>query len=176
MSMPTQPDDARRSSEPAVRGVFRDRDAVARAVRRLTAESVPVDSIRVLLVDGSGQARREIPIEDEAGALRGALVGAGVGAAVGVVLVLVAAVGLVGSEMADLFGIAGMAGAVRAISVCALAGMPLGTILGMGRWDARRHISERDVTTGEVHVMVESARLATLARGILESAGAERVE
>lgn len=179
MSSPTHSNDHPRYSPDAgthVRAVFRDRDGVSRAVRRLTAESVPVDSIRVFVVDGSGRRRREIAVEDEAGAFRGAFMGAGIGAAVGAALVLLAAIGLVGSERADLFGISGVAGAVRVMAVCALAGLPLGTILGMGRWDATKRISESELTDGEVHVVVESAKLATLARGVLEAAGADRVE
>jgi hypothetical protein len=159
-----------------VTGVFRDRDGVSRAVRRLTAKSVPVDSIRVFVAGRGGRRRREIPVDDEAGALRGALVGAGVGAVAGAVLVLVAAIGLIGSEWADLFGISGIAGAVRAIAVCALAGVPLGKILGMGRWDATKSISESDVESGEVHVVVESGKLSAVARRVLDDAGAYRVE
>lgn len=158
-----------------VKGVFRDRDGVSRAVRGLTAESVPVDSIRVFVVPSDGR-RREIPVEDEAGALRGALMGASIGTAVGLVLALLVTTGLLGSGSAGLLGISSISDALGAIAVCAIAGVPLGTILGMGHWDAKKKISESDVTDGEVHVVVESAKLAALAVRVLERAGADRVE
>ncbi|HUP51396.1 MAG TPA: hypothetical protein VM198_02885 [Longimicrobiales bacterium] len=159
-----------------VKGVFRDRESVSRAVRRLTAASVPVDSIRVFVVARDGGRRREISVEDEAGALRGALIGAGIGAAIGLALALLVTTGLFGSRSAGFFGISSISDALGVIAVCAIAGVPLGTILGMGRWDATKRISDAELTDGEVQVVVESAKLAKLARGVLEDAGADRVE
>jgi hypothetical protein len=159
-----------------VTGVFSDLGRVSRAVRDLAARSVPADSIRVLVVDGHGRRVREVAVEDEAGALRGALVGAAWGAAVGLALVLVAALGVLGSVGTDLFGLDDLAGAVRAVAVSALAGLPLGVIVGMGRWDARKRISTEELAAGAVQVVVESRRLAGLARGVLTEAGADRVE
>lgn len=171
-------DDRQRAldADAPVKGVFRDRERVGRAVRRLTAESVPVDSIRVFVVPRDGGHRREIPVEDEAGALRGALMGAGIGTAVGVVLALLVTTGLLGSRSAGFLGISSISDTLGTIAVCAIAGVPLGTILGMGHWDAKKKISESDVTGGEVHVVVESAKLAGLSRRVLEDAGADRVE
>lgn len=157
-------------------GVFRDTDAVSRAVRELTAVSVPVDSIRVFVVDAQGRRTREVAVEDEAGALRGGLIGAGVGAAVGVVGVVALVAGLLGSSANELFGLADLAGALRVVAVCAIAGLPFGVILGMGRWDARRGISEAEIAAGRVEVLVASERLAPVARRVLTEAGAERVD
>ena len=159
----------------SVTGVFRNPDDVSRAVRRLTAKSVPVDVIRVFVVDETGTRRREIPVEDEAGALKGALVGAGLGALVGLVIVILVPI-LMGSASLGALGTATLMGSLRAIAICAVAGLPLGAILGMGRWQGSKRIAATGLTPHRIHVAVESEELASLARAVLEDAGAERVE
>lgn len=158
-----------------VMGVFRDPEDVNRAVRGLTAKSVPVDSIRVFVVDEQGRRRREIAVEDEAGALRGALIGAGLGAIAGVLIVILVPL-FSGAASLGALGASTFLGALRAIALCAAAGLPLGAIIGMGRWQGRKKIEETGLIPHRIHVAVESEELASLARAVLEDAGAERVD
>jgi hypothetical protein len=159
----------------SVLGVFGDPDDVDRAVRRLTAKSVPVDSIRVFVVDERGRRRREIAVEDEAGALRGALTGAGLGALVGVLTVILVPV-LTGGASVGGFGVSSLFGALRAVALCAAAGVPLGAIIGMGRWQGRKKIAETGLGPHRIYVAVDSDQMASVARAVLEDEGAERVE
>lgn len=158
-----------------VSAVFHDRDAVTRAVERLTEKSVPADSIRVFVEDGRG-GRREIPVEDESGVLRGALMGAVVGAAVGLGIVVAVALGYYGPAEVDVLSFRGVTGAMRAILGAAAAAVPLGALLGLGHWRGRKKISRDDFEEGEATVVVESDELATLAREVLEDMGGSNVE
>ena len=158
----------------SVTGVFRDPGRVSRAVRRLTAKSVPVDSIRVFLVDEQGRRTREIEVEDEAGALRGGLIGAGLGAILGLLIVIL--VPVLGSASVGPIRVSAFLGALQAIALSAVAGIPLGVIIGMGRWRGRKKIEETGTTPHRIHVTIESEELASVARAVLEDAGAERVE
>lgn len=159
----------------SVTGIFRDPDDVNRAVRRLTAKSVPADSIRVFLVDESGEPRQEIRVEDEAGALKGALIGAAAGAGIGLVIVILVPILMGGESIAGL-EVASLLGALRAMAILAVAGVPLGAILGMGHWQGRKRIADTGLSPHRIHVAVESEELATLAREILADSGAEHVE
>lgn len=159
----------------SVTGVFRDPGDVNRAVRRLTAKSVPADSIRVFIVDEAGQRRREVDVEDEAGALKGALIGAAAGAGIGLVIVLLVPM-LMGGVNIGWLDASSLLGALRAIAILAVAGVPLGAILGMGHWQGRKRIAETGLSPHRIHVAVESDEFATLAREILEDSGAERVD
>ena len=159
----------------SVMGVFRDPDHASRAVRRLTAKSVPVDSIRVFMVDEQGRRQRELAVEDEAGALKGALIGAGVGAVLGLLAVILVPI-LTGVATVGALSISTFLGALRAIALCAAAGVPLGAIIGMGHWQGRKKIEESGLTPHRIYVAVESDELAAIARAVLEDAGAERVD
>ena len=159
----------------SVTAVFSDPADVNRAVRRLTEKSVPADSIRVFLVDESGVRRREVDVEDEAGALKGALIGAAVGAGIGLLIVVLVPV-LMGGVSLGALDVASVLGALRAMAILAVAGVPLGAIVGMGHWRGRKRIAETGLSPHRIHVAVESDELATLARGILLESGAERVE
>jgi hypothetical protein len=159
----------------SVTGIFHDPEDVNRAVRRLTAKSVPVDVIRVFVVDETGTRRHEIAVEDEAGALKGALVGAGLGAAIGLLVVILVPL-LTGSASVGALGVSTLMGALRAIAICAVAGLPLGAILGMGHWEGRKRIAASGLSPHRIHVAVESEELASLARSVLEDSGAERVD
>lgn len=159
----------------SVVGVFRDPHDVNRAVRQLTAKSVPADSIRVFLVDEAGERRREVEVESEAGALKGALIGAAAGAGLGVVIVILVPI-LMGGVSLGALDVSSLLGALQAIAILAAGGVPLGAILGMGHWQGRKRIERTGLSPHRIHVAVESNELASLARGILEQSGAERVE
>lgn len=158
-----------------VEGVFHDRRSVTRAVEALAEKSVPADSVRVLVRDDSGEHRREIPVEDESGALRGAIIGAGVGAVVGLAIAVAVGTGMAGPAGAGILSLEGLAGAFRAMLAAAAAGVPLGGLLGMGYWRGRKKISEEDFQRGTAVVVVESDELSQLARETLRGAGASDV-
>jgi hypothetical protein len=160
----------------SVKGIFHDRDRVKHAVRHLTQNSIPVDSIRVFVLDAAGRRKREIAVEDEGGALEGALIGAAVGAAVAVIAVVLVSAGVFGPPSASPFGVASVLGALSAVAVGIAVGVPLGSLFGMGHWQGWKMISNKDVDSGHVEVVVESEELAPLARGVLEDAGADQVE
>lgn len=155
-----------------VAAIFRDRDSVIRAVERLAEKSVPADSVRVFVDDQAG-GRREVPVEDESGALRGALIGAAVGALIGVGIVIAVALGLYGPAEVGVLSFRGVAGALRAILGGAAAAVPLGALLGLGYWQGRKKISKDDFRTGTATVVVESDELSELARGVLQETGGD---
>lgn len=155
-----------------VSAVFRDPDAVIRAVDRLAEKSVPADSVRVFVDDGRG-GRREIPVEDESGALRGALIGAAVGATVGLGIAIAGALGLYGPTEVEVLSFRGVAGALRAILGGAAAAVPLGALLGLGYWQGRKKISKDDFRSGTATVVVESDELSELSRQVLQETGGD---
>lgn len=163
--------DKQRSRSGTVVAEFRDRASLTRAVRELTSHSVPVDSIQVFVRSPDGE-RREVPVEEGAGVLRGALIGAGVGAAVGVLLVALVLAGAFGEPGVGLFGVRGIIGAVRTVMLTAAAAVPLGALLGMGRWRTAGRISDRELERGSAQVVVTSEELEPRAREILQRAGA----
>jgi hypothetical protein len=150
---------------------FRDRASLHRAVRELTNQSVPTSSIQVYVRSPDGR-RREVPVEEGAGTLRGALVGAAVGASVGAVIVVLVFAGAFGEPGVGLFGVRGIAGAVRTILLTAAAAVPLGALIGMGRWRSRDDISDRELEQGSAEVVVTSEAMESRARDILRRAGA----
>jgi hypothetical protein len=153
---------------------FRDRASLNRAVRELTGHSVPVDSIRVFARSPEG-SRREIPVEEGTGTLRAALLGAAVGAVAGVVLVGLVLAGAFGEPGVSILGVRGIVGAVRTIVLTAAAAVPLGALLGMGRWRSSGEISDQELARGSAEVVVTSRELEPRAREILRRAGAVRV-
>jgi hypothetical protein len=163
-----------RASQESVKGVFHDRDRVKQAVRQLTENSIPADSIRVFILDATGRRRREVAVEQEAGALEGAVIGAVIGSVVAVIAVVLVSAGVFGPPSASPLGIASVMGALSAIALGIAVGVPLGSLFGMGHWQGWRKISEKDVTSGHVEVVVESEELAALARRVLDDAGADR--
>jgi hypothetical protein len=152
-------------------GEFRDRASLNRAVRELTGHSVPADSIQVYVRSSDGH-RRRVPVEEGAGTLRGALLGAAVGAAVGVLIVALVFAGAFGEPGVGFFGARAISGALRTIVLTAAAAVPLGALLGMGRWRSRGEISDRDLERGGAEVVVTSQELEGRARDILRRAGA----
>lgn len=159
----------------AVSAVFRDRGHATRAVRRLAEKSVPADTIRVFLLADDDTRRHEIPVEDEAGALRGALIGAGVGAVVGVGVVALATSGVLGPIQSEPLGVRTVLGAARAVLMAAVAGVPLGALLGMGHWQGRKKLAETGDSTSPVEVAVESEAVRETALDVLREAGADRI-
>lgn len=154
-----------------VTGVFRNRSSVVRAVERLSRKSVPADAIRVF-VHGLQGERREVPVDDESGTLRGAVMGALAGALVGLVLVFAGFSELFGPADMDVFSFQGLSVAIRAMVSGAAAAVPLGALLGMGYWQGRKGVSALDFETGTATVVVESDELAELSRLTLHEAGA----
>lgn len=158
-----------------VEGVFHGRDEVTRAVRSLAESSVPADAIHVHVVDASGR-KREVAVEDEAGVLRGALMGAGLGAAAGLAIAVLGAAGAFGRLGVELLGLRTLVGVIRAVVAGAVVGVPLGAVLGLGRWRARKRIPEGVLDHGRVVVTVEGDDLQETARAVLRNAGAEHVD
>jgi hypothetical protein len=163
--------DNQRSPSGTVVAEYRDRSSLNRAVRELTGHSIPVDSIHVFVRTSDGR-RREVPVEEGAGTLRGALLGAAAGAGVGAVLVALVFAGAFGDPSVGLFGLRGIAGAVRTILLTAAAAVPLGALLGMGRWRSSGKISDQELERGGAEVVVTSEELEPRAREILRRSGA----
>lgn len=156
-----------------VRGVFHGRDEVNQAIYNLGKESVPSDSIRVYVVDERGRLQREIPVEQESGALRGVTRGAAAGGAVGV-LVAVLASGALGIRPIP-FGYDSWVAAAMLVVVLALAGIPFGVAFTMGRWRLGDRASDNELARGGAWVEVESDELAETSRRALRGAGASDV-
>ncbi len=159
-----------------VEGVFHDRDALTESVRGLLEKSVPADSIRVFVRDARGERSREVDVDDEAGTLRGALFGAAAGGGVALVLALAAAAGFLGPTRVEPLGLVGLSGAFAAALAGAAAGVPLGALLGMGRWRGASRIGAVEIRDTGAVVVVESSELAELAASVLRGTGAERVD
>jgi hypothetical protein len=153
---------------------FRDRASLHRAVRELTGHSVPSDSIHVFVRSPEGR-RREIPVEGEPGVLRGALIGAAVGGAIGLAIVVLVFVGAFGEPGLGPFGVRGVIGALRTVLLTAAAAVPLGALLGMGRWRSHGDISDEELAQGSAEVVVTSQEMEARAREILARAGAVRM-
>jgi hypothetical protein len=158
-----------------VEGIFRDREAVEDAVYALGQQSVPSDSIHVYVADTDGRRTRELNVEREAGTLRGALYGALGGAVVGLAIVLAIPTGAFGPVSIEFLTADTLLGAIRVIVTLAVAGVPLGAILGMGHWRGGERISAEELGDGALVVTVRSDELADTARQVLRDAGAERV-
>jgi hypothetical protein len=166
--------DNERSASGAVVAEFGDRASLTRAVRELTGHSVPFDSIHVYVRSADGK-RREVPVEEGAGTLRGALLGAAAGALIGVLIVALVFAGAFGEPGVGFFGARGIVGALRTVLLTAAAAVPLGALLGMGRWRSSGRISDRELERGRAEVVVTSGELEPRAREILRRAGAVRV-
>lgn len=156
-----------------VRGIFHDEERVRSAVERLLERSVPADEIEVTVLDAGGAPTRDMPVEDESGVLHGALMGAALGGWVG----LMAAVIAVGffAGWSELLTSIGLSWALRGALTGAVGGVPLGAILGMGRWRKDEELASEDLDAGSVVVEVHSGELADVARRVLDEVGAERV-
>ena len=174
-SIPTTPSPSATPSA-RVQGVFHDRRALVRAVERLAEKSVPADSIRVFVLDEEGNRDREVQVEDESGALRGAVIGAVSGGGLGLLIALAVALGLAGPVEVGFLSFRGLSGALSSILAMAAAAVPLGALLGLGHWQGRKKIAKEELRSGAALVVVDSAELSELARGVLDDAGAEEVE
>lgn len=159
----------------AVAGVFRDRSSATDAVHRLAEKSVPADLVDVYVLDQSGSPTRAVEVEDEPGVLRGALMGLIGGAVLGVAIVVLVATGVLVDEPVDFFTYGTFGQAVRIVALTALAGVPLGGVLGLGHWRGRKKISSQEAATGSIMVVVTTDELTELARQELERAGAHEV-
>lgn len=168
----------RPSDEPAshaVSGLFHRRESVERAVERLAEKSVPADDVSVYVVDEGGNPGRRITIHEQPGTFRGALIGAAAGAVLGALIVVLTVLDVFGPARVDPFGVLSVLGAFRTIAASAAAGIPIGAVIGMGRWQGRKSLSVRDLRGAGVLVVVESRAMAEVAREALRESGAERV-
>jgi hypothetical protein len=159
----------------AVVGTFDDRSSATDAVHGLAEQSVPADLIDVYVLDESGAPTRAVEVEDEAGVLRGALWGLAGGAAVGLLIVVLVATGVLVDEPVDFFTYGAAGQALRIIALTALAGVPLGGVLGLGHWWGRKKISVDEAATGSIMVAVTTDELTDVSRRVLERAGARDV-
>jgi hypothetical protein len=158
--------------------MFRNPDGVAHVIERLGAAGVPVDEVEVFVVDGAGKPARKIAVHQESGTLKGALWGGLVGACVGMVAALLAMLGSFGNFgsagpegffPSPLLGLLGWTGASMAM------GVPIGAVIGMGRWQGAREVPSRHPDGGGVMVLIRTAELRDRARRILLDCGAEDV-
>jgi hypothetical protein len=148
--------------------IYHDEDKLADAVETLLGQSVPVDEISVVIRGRDGEVKREVPVEDETGAKRGAAIGAAVGATLGAVGVTLASVGTAMVAAGPLLA------AVQGAAAGGVAGIPIGGVLGLGHWGGV-HIGEGELEEGSALVAVHSDDLASLARGVFESTGADHI-
>jgi len=158
-----------------VKRLFPDVHGLNRAVTRLTRLSVPVDEIHVYVLDDHGEPRRELTVEDEPGTLAGALIGAVIGAAVGVIIVALAQLGPFERINDAIYGLDTIQGAFRLAAVLAFIGVPIGGILNMSRWNARKEIHDADRNGDGFLVVVETEELADLAERVLDEVGGRPV-
>ena len=163
--------DNQRSDSGTIVAEYHDRASLNRAVRELASHSIPVDSIHVFVRSPEGH-RRQVPVEEGAGTLRGALLGAAAGAGIGVLRVALVVAGVFGDPSVGLFGLRGIAGAIRTILLTAAAAVPLGALLGMGRWRSTGKVSDEELERGGAEVVVTSEELEPRAREILRRTGA----
>jgi hypothetical protein len=83
--------------------------------------------------------------------------------------------GVFGDPAVGPFGVRGIVGALRTVLLAAAAAVPLGALLGMGRWRSRGKISDEEIERGGAEVVVTSEELEPRAREILERAGAVEI-
>lgn len=158
-----------------VRGVFTDITAATDAVHGLAENSVPADIIDVFVLDEHGSPTRAVPVEDESGVLRGAMIGASGGAVLGLVIVVLIATGVIVDADVDPLDYDSIAGALQIMATAAVAGIPLGAILGMGHWQGRKKVALEEGDSGSIMVVVATKELSEVARRVLEGAGAHTV-
>lgn len=159
-----------------VRAWFHEPDEVSDAVDLLVERKIPQDQIRVTVEDGRGREVREVPVKERMGALRGALWGAAGGAAFGVVGVLLLGTGAFTWTGLDPLGSGLVMAVVRAAAGGALAGVPLGGVLGMARWQGSEELSRERLQQGAAVVTVRGEGLLERARKALEASGPARIE
>jgi hypothetical protein len=156
-------------------GIYRDQAGLTRAVRELLGTSVPADAVGVSLRDASGRTLQEVPVRAEPGVVRGLLVGAAVGAAVGGLAFLLMVVDVLppGREILTSDPVRW---ATRLVFGIAAAAVPLGGLLGMGRWRMRTLLDPDDVERVDAMVVtVRSDELARVAREVFQRTGADAI-
>lgn len=160
----------------AVVGTFGDRGSATAAVHGLAERSVPADTIDVYVLDRTGVPTRRVEVEDESGVLHGVLLGLAAGTVVGLGIVVLAATGVLVDSDIDLLTYDSITWAFRVVALTALASVPLGGVLGLGRWRARKKISVDETESGSIVVVVATDEPTELARQVLREAGARSVE
>jgi len=156
-----------------VRSFFFNVRGLNRAVTSLTRRSVPVDEIHIYVLDDHGDPRRELIVEDEPGTLAGALIGAVIGVALGVVIVALARLGAFERINDAVYGLGTVQGAFRLVAVLALVGVPIGGVINLGHWNARKEIPEAERDAPGFLVVVETEELADVARRVLDDVGGQ---
>ena len=155
-----------------IRGLYRRRGDVSRAVDSLVANNIPVDELDVYVVDELGRPTRRLSIRDEPGTTRGAIAGAIMGASLGAVVLALVFLGVLGESWIDAFGPNVYISTLALLCVPAAAGVPIGAVIGMGHWQGRKKVSVPEVETGGVIVVVQTEELADVARRVLRDTGA----
>ena len=155
-----------------IKGLYRRPGDVSRGVDSLVANSIPVDELDVYVVDELGKPTRRLAIRDEPGTTRGAIIGALVGACLGALMVALVFLGLLGESWIDSFGPNIYISTLALICVPAVAGVPIGAVIGMGHWQGRKRISVPEIQSGGVIVVVQTDELADVARRVLRDTGA----
>lgn len=158
-----------------VSGIYRDESSLTDAVRKLQARSVPADEISVVVRDPGEGEEKEVPVDLESGVEQGAVIGGSVGAALGAAGVTLATTGVI-----VLPGVALLAGgpvlaAIQGGLAGGAVGVPVGGLLGIGRWFATPHLDEDALEEGAAIVAVESDELWETAKAVFEETGAEGI-
>lgn len=157
-----------------VSGIYHAAPTATEAVRTLLGESVPADVIAVVVRSPEGDTR-SVDVEDETGVWHGAWVGARIGAVVGALLMGGLAVVVPLTSGDGPFAGHPFAAALRGALGGAAAGVTLGGILGIGRWNGLSALDAKILEGSRIEVRVRSDELADTARRILEDAGADEV-
>ena len=154
-----------------VSGIYHDAGMVTEAVRSLLGESVPADAICVRVHRASG-VTEDVVVQDDSGVLEGAWVGARIGALAGAFLMGGLAVVVPMTSGDGLLAGEPFSAALRGALGGAAAGVTLGGLIGIGRWNGLRDLAADALEGGSVEVRVRSDDLQDTARRILERTGA----
>lgn len=155
-------------------GIYHTVPRATEAVRALLGESVPADTITVVVRSPEGDTRT-VDVEDETGVWHGAWVGARIGAVAGALLMGGLAVVVPLASGDGPFAGSPFTAALRGALGGAAAGVTLGGILGIGRWDGLADLDPEAMEGSRIEVRVHSDELVETVRGILGRTGAEEV-
>ena len=158
-----------------VLGIYHAAPPATEAVRTLLGQSVPADVIAVTVRRASGDTEA-LEVRDETGVWHGAWLGARIGALVGALLMGGLAVAIPLTSGDGLLAGRPFTAALRGALGAAAAGVTLGGILGIGRWNGLSDMDPDGLEGSRIEVRVHSDELAETARRVLERTGAEEVE
>jgi hypothetical protein len=156
-----------------VTGAFPDRDQARAAIHALLAEHFESDDMLVYVTAPDG-SRREVPVRHSQEMGRGATIGLLGGMAVGAAITTtLSALGARNAGVADSLVFATLQG----IAMGAMFGALVGIIVGMAIWRTVIDFSPNDPPATAIIVGARArGRGIDRARGVLERAGATRIE